>query len=45
MEEMELLQQAMEDSWIECECCGERVELDGTCPEGTEGLFLQMRLI
>jgi hypothetical protein len=35
MEDFDYLFDAFNDGFIECECCGERVELDGVCPEGT----------
>lgn len=47
MEDYDLdeLMDAMDDGTIECDCCGDLIELDGVCSEGTPSRFLQMGLI
>lgn len=37
--------EAMEDGMITCRCCGESIELDGRCPEGTPSLLIELGMI
>lgn len=41
---LRVMEQAM-DGVIECECCGESIEPDGTCPEGTPSPLLAAGMI
>ena len=39
------LEDALIDGSIMCECCGDVIELDGVCSEGTPSPFLEAGLI
>ncbi len=45
MEDLDALMEAMDEGVITCECCGDQIELDGYCSEGTPSPFLTMGLI
>ena len=38
--DIEEMEEAMAEGMLECKCCGEMIELDGVCPEGTQSPFL-----